>query len=291
MPRELARLATPAPAPSASRSPSRSPSQTFSRFNLLPLELRFKVWDYSINSIDPDVISAWWDPTHRVFRSRRKPPAVLHCCQESRREGLKTYFLSFAKDREFGRIYFCYNKDVVHFRWETLGASPGRLSRKIGDTDYSNLQHLMIAEPSLLAHADEDLRELERFTSLQLIVVMCDLRIVEEGFIYGREDLLDVFDWLDEEMEDQKETADQTWPTLVCQNPRRDKSAIDVPCSKHWWFGVWNDRVKDKQMAKWPDILAECLQITRTDNTVDAGVLLTLLLSQFAEDYIHYGDL
>lgn len=53
---------------------------------------------------------------------------------------------------------------------------------------------------------------------------------------------------------------------------------------------MWNDRVKDKQAAKWPSILAECLQITRTDNTIDAGVLLTLMLS-LAEEYIQHGSL
>ncbi|KAE8447070.1 hypothetical protein EG329_011205 [Mollisiaceae sp. DMI_Dod_QoI] len=85
----------------------------FTCFARLPLELQLRVWRDA--SFHPRNVDIWVTPSHlrpsvedlkeyhehhtqawvSSFRSTCLPPAILHCCQGSRKEGLKHYKLNF----------------------------------------------------------------------------------------------------------------------------------------------------------------------------------------------------
>jgi len=165
--------------------------------------------------------------------SSRKPPAILHCNQESRICGLKTYKLSFASSPEFARIYFSPEFDTVCISWDSLGSSPGRLGRKISDDEASKIRSILVQEENLLEHADENMREWNRFKNLESIGVICDVNMPESGDAYGGEAMAAYSEKIDV-------PGEERWPSLVCL--RDNQELWDEPCSRHWWFDGWNQR-------------------------------------------------
>lgn len=165
--------------------------------------------------------------------SSRKPPAILHCNQESRVFGLKTYELSFALSPEFARVYFSFKFDTVCISWESLGSSPGRLSRKISDGEAAKIKSILVHEEDLLEHAEENLREWVRFKNLMSIGVICDVNIPESGIGYSEEAMAAYSEKIDG-------PGDERWPSLVCL--RNDDDLCAGPCKRHWWFDGWNQR-------------------------------------------------
>jgi hypothetical protein len=62
---------------------------TFYKFKKLPLELRLRIWGYA--APEPmTIIQRVSEKNNTRFTYRRKPPAVLHACRESRMEYLDT---------------------------------------------------------------------------------------------------------------------------------------------------------------------------------------------------------
>ena len=154
---------------------------------------------------------------------------------------------------------------------------PGRLGRKLGDDECTKIQAMLINEATLLQHCDENLRELERFTGLKHLAVICDIEEPETGGCYGYEEMTMFAKDLDRDGElEQDHSPDQSWPQLLCL---RDVEipAGDSKCSRHWWFDGWNSRAMVKQREKWPVVMANCLTLTCGDDEDD-------------EDYGDYED-
>jgi hypothetical protein len=101
-----------------------SPLQSFTLFQNLPLELRLKIWAliappprtvsikykrFSINRVGKGFSAAggWTSPD--------PVPIILHICEESRTEALKSYQLAFGIYRHSGTIYFDFSKDTLRF--------------------------------------------------------------------------------------------------------------------------------------------------------------------------------
>lgn len=64
--------------------------ESFSRFMYLPWELRSHIWKLSMEprDIHIELLSS----TEAIWRSRSKPPTLLHVCQESRRHLIEKYY-------------------------------------------------------------------------------------------------------------------------------------------------------------------------------------------------------
>jgi len=73
---------------------SQSPATTFPLFHTLPFELRLKIWEAAIEN-SPAVGEAG----EKRFYSPECIPALLHVCQESRREASKVLWLYDVDDQ------------------------------------------------------------------------------------------------------------------------------------------------------------------------------------------------
>ncbi|KUJ24037.1 uncharacterized protein LY89DRAFT_9775 [Mollisia scopiformis] len=216
-------------------------------FTKLPIELRLYIWNLSIlqfvhSSMINTIVPLTWDPRRRAFHTDRKPPPLLHTCQESRTEALKTYQLRFASSPELARVYFSYEHDILMLVWSSLGSARGSLERKMAVEECGNVRTMMISESCLLDHADDQMREFSRFTGLQSLCVLCDPENVECGDEYGAEEM--AFISVETDIWERGEEGTEEWPELVCL--RADLE--DAPaCSRHWWFDGWNQRAAIKQ--------------------------------------------
>ncbi|KAH8657650.1 hypothetical protein BGZ60DRAFT_416392 [Tricladium varicosporioides] len=249
--------------PASAQISGNLPLQTFHQFSSLPLELRLQIWNYLIH---PDFIPVHWSSTHRVFYSPRRPPSILYINQESRHFGLKHYQLALAASPEFARVYVNFKIDLVYLAWHTLGATdeaPGRLGRKLCESDYKKLEGLMIHENDLLRHMDDEFREITKFKNLRCIAVVCDEDRPESGDMYGEEAMMEMADTID----NLEGPYMETWPELICLRGREESQ----PCSRHWWFDGWNQRTRIKQKEEWTKIMAECLEVT-LDDTGDSMI-------------------
>ncbi|KAE9381206.1 hypothetical protein N431DRAFT_424799 [Stipitochalara longipes BDJ] len=98
--------------------------RSFTLFPDLPVEIRLKIWSFiapsprtvsikykglSFNSIGKGFLAA------AGWRSPDPVPIILHICQESRTEALKSYQLAFGLYLQRGHIYFDFSKDTLRF--------------------------------------------------------------------------------------------------------------------------------------------------------------------------------
>ncbi|KAH7416951.1 hypothetical protein BKA64DRAFT_283635 [Cadophora sp. MPI-SDFR-AT-0126] len=263
--------------------------RAFSLFPKLPIELRVKIFRDHLSTATR-LVHIYWHARQRVFKSSQAVPPLLHVCQESRYEALKKYQLSFAPSPEFARVYFSFEKDVLMVCWRTLGAYPGRIGKKMGEEEAAKIKHLIMNEEALLFHAEDDGRELERFTGLNTLGVACDPANVESGEQYGRlamerlaYGLNGGFDDLHEDDEEDSQVVEkkqnlvkeERWPEVVCL---RSDAQGQQRCSRHWWFDGWNQRAGELQREKWPKVLARSLLVTQFDSQEDDAMFLMHML-------------
>ncbi|PVH88591.1 hypothetical protein DL98DRAFT_446996 [Cadophora sp. DSE1049] len=251
----------------------------FTLFPKLPIELRVKIFDDYLSTATR-LVHIYWHARQRVFKSSQAIPPLLHVCQESRYQALKKYQLSFAPSPEFARVYFSFEKDVLMVCWRTLGAYPGRIGKKMGEGEAAKVKHLIMNEEALLFHAEDDGRELERFTGLNTLGVACDPANVESGDQYGRlamerlaYGLNGGFDDLHDD--DDEDGQEERWPEVVCL---RSDAHGQQRCSRHWWFDGWNQRAGELQREKWPKVLARSLLVTQFDSQEDDAMFLMHML-------------
>ncbi|RDW74071.1 hypothetical protein BP5796_07513 [Coleophoma crateriformis] len=240
---------------------------TFHSFFKLPLELRITIWNLSL---EPRYVKIKWSGKHRrciSSNTENSIPALLHTCQESRTEALKTYALCFGHTPEFATVYFSYELDAAYIHWETFGAAPGRLGRKIGEVDFARVRRLLIHEYSLMAHVEDSMRELTRFTGLKAMVVICEADSTGEQF--GCNAVIDIAGMIDEAAAREDGTV-YSWPQLAClrshdQDSDPDDVTADYPdeCSRHWWFEGWNQKASvGGQKLEWGKTLGTLLDVT-----------------------------
>ena len=179
-------------------------------------------------TIKTDSVRISWDAPHRRFKSNRRPPALLHVCQESRREGLKTYQLSFSATTDPARIYFSYDLDILCILWKTLGPLPRPLARKLNDEECAKIKYMLINDEDLLDHSPG---EIGRFTGLKSLGVICDPEREHEGSQWGADGIADYFEYTDA-----------------------------FKGSRHWWFDILNERASVPQKQPWRVALAELLR-------------------------------
>jgi hypothetical protein len=86
---------------------------TFTVFPLLPIELRFKIWETA--SMATRTLELMYRFSDRRFSTQQPVPAVLRTCQESRRVGKRIYRLSFGTTKFPPRTYFNPISDIVYF--------------------------------------------------------------------------------------------------------------------------------------------------------------------------------
>ncbi|TVY47940.1 hypothetical protein LCER1_G009375 [Lachnellula cervina] len=102
----------------------------FPQFTKLPVELRLKIWGYAA----PEPMTVLQRPSRKSdgrFTYRRKPPAVLHACRESRLEYLDTgegsESLSVARRRKEHPVYkLCFENEGLR----CTPAYPGKSVKK-----------------------------------------------------------------------------------------------------------------------------------------------------------------
>ncbi|TVY46112.1 hypothetical protein LSUB1_G000042 [Lachnellula subtilissima] len=88
-------------------------SPTFTAFPLLPIELRFKVWENA--SMTTRTLELIYSMDNQRFWTFQPVPAVLHTCREARRAGNRIYSLSFGSAKSPPRTYFNPISDIVYF--------------------------------------------------------------------------------------------------------------------------------------------------------------------------------
>lgn len=256
---------------------------TFHPFLKLPLELRLAIWNLSI---EPRYVNIKWSGKHRRCLStntKNSVPSLLHTCRESRYEGLKTYTLCFGRTPEFASIYFSYELDAAYFLWESFGAAPGRLGRKIGEADFARVRRLLIHEYSLTAHVEDSMRELARFTGVKAMAVVCEAEYTGEQ--YGCNAVIDIAGMIDEKAEEEGGTVYE-WPQITCLRPHDDDPG-DVPpdhpdiCSRHWWFDGWNQRAyvggQKLEWGKTLGILLDATYMEDEDSMVERFFFLAMI--------------
>ncbi|KAH7364568.1 hypothetical protein BKA65DRAFT_140829 [Rhexocercosporidium sp. MPI-PUGE-AT-0058] len=265
------------------------PLTAFSLFPKLPIELRIKIFADHLDT-SSRLVHIYWNARQRVFKSSQAIPPLLHVCRESRYEALKTYELAFAPSREFARVYFCFERDVLMVCWRTLGAYPGRIGRKMGVEEAGRVRYLVVNEESMLFHAEDDGRELERFTGLRHLGVACDPENVESGEQYGRLAMerlaYGLSGGFDDEVEDEegegegvverkeKVGREERWPEVVCL---RVGAGLER-CSRHWWCDGWNQRAAELQREKWPKVLARSMLVTQFESEEGDALFLMHML-------------
>ncbi|KAI9048227.1 hypothetical protein LZ554_008022 [Drepanopeziza brunnea f. sp. 'monogermtubi'] len=266
--------------------PKPKPGTTFTLFPKLPVELRLKIYSEHLTTSTSRIVKICWNARKRAFVSRRPPPPLLHTCSESRHQALKMYQLHFASSPEFARVYFSFERDTLALCWDSLGSSPGRVGRKMSDEEMGKVRRLLVREDSLLAHAADGGRELERFTELRTLGVLCDPKNVAFGGEYGTRSMHQIAQELDGDEGDSGADGEEaavrrlraprteSWPELVCL---RDVDGDDLPrCSRHWWFDGWNHRSAVLQREKWPEVLAEALVLTSQHDPDDQAFIENL---------------
>lgn len=142
----------------------------------------------------------------------------------------------------------------------------------------------MINEEALLLHAREGMRELERFTGLRDLAVLCDSENVQSGECFGAYEIEAFAERLDHDPDEEEGGGEKvgeakrrhSWPELVCL---RDEHGPER-CSRHWWFEGWNQRAKVYQKEMWTSAMSECLFMTNEDyeeEDEDENALMDLL--------------
>jgi len=176
--------------------------------------------------------------------------------------------LRFASSPEFARLYFSYDNDILLFNWASLGPAPGSLGRKISDEECKHVRAMMINEEALLLHTEENLYELERFSGLRDLAVLCDSDNPQSGEDFGFDEMetftaerLDEFESENGVEDSAPVVRKEEWPEVVCL---RDHEGLER-CSRHWWFDRWNQRARIYQKEKWTTAMAHCLRITKGD--------------------------
>jgi hypothetical protein len=103
-------------------SPTSHIPRTFSKFGLLPAEIRCQIWREALPG--PRVIEIRnnspqkplnVEPAFRGITSTCRIPSLLHVCREAREEALKSYELSFAIGEMPSKVYIDFNRDIVFF--------------------------------------------------------------------------------------------------------------------------------------------------------------------------------
>lgn len=111
----------------------------FTLFPRLPIELRFKIWEASIEARIVTVDPLQRDTVHGPVNKSavwQKVPAILHTHEESRCWGLRIYRLSFAELLTVRPAYF-------NFSLDTLSILPWHISR------YPGVELIDLCLPSL----------------------------------------------------------------------------------------------------------------------------------------------
>ena len=258
---------------------------------MLPAELRLKVWHFAMvpGMGGTCIVPVLWCPLRQSLYSPRRPPVLLHTCQESREEALKIYQLRFGSSPESAWVYFSYENDILLLNWASQGPPPGRLSKRISDEECRNVKAMMINEEALLLHAEENMHELERFSGLRDLAVLCDSENLQSGREFGASEVqvyaaehLDPLETQDGDGNMVPIARKERWPEVLCL---RDHEGQE-PCSRHWWFDGWNQRRTFPQKEKWTTAMAQCLRITKDgpEEVFPARLFLTWLAMMQDED-------
>jgi 2EXR family len=177
-----------------------SSSNEFRSFHALPIELRLRIWDFtlavprSVNiTADVDIPRRGVPRVAKSFHSTDRPPALLHVCQESRFEALKVYKPLFRTPLSPRYIY-------VAFAWDTIKAN-GTLIQYIGPAELQGIQKMVldIKDPAYFAHFSIDvLKQMQpNLTEIELVLHQEEVWGWNEGQDYLRKvngDFLDAIE-------------------------------------------------------------------------------------------------
>ena len=85
-------------------------TETLKGFPKLPIELRIKIWGYTLP--DPRIIDA--NALDDLIRINYPPPVALHVCKESRQENLKNYSLLLSAKTAAGQDPIDPKMDILN---------------------------------------------------------------------------------------------------------------------------------------------------------------------------------
>jgi hypothetical protein len=172
---------------------------TFTLFPTLPIELRLKIWRFTLpGPRNVGIKIRFKDNGFGGWMSRPStppPPTALQICHESRAEALKTYILSFGTTAYPPTIYFNYEIDTLCFgdgphalslgkeREEGIRASDYLLNLWVGKSNYPGRQSKAILAGTvrfLTLDADESIygrayfcwEEIRRFEGLEELLIV-----------------------------------------------------------------------------------------------------------------------
>ncbi|KFY41563.1 hypothetical protein V494_02926 [Pseudogymnoascus sp. VKM F-4513 (FW-928)] len=137
----------------------------FSHFSNLPMEIRFRIWSFALDAVEPRVVRA--NSRRPIKHSGSKNnPSLLFVNRESRKETLRSYELASDKDW----TYINFDKDTLFadsfLSRDTLWSDPGYDTR---------IRHLAL--DSVLARLRKKtlFKKIERSPKLQKLVIVPNL--------------------------------------------------------------------------------------------------------------------
>lgn len=139
-------------APATSSSAASNRFTAFTKFGLLPPELRQEIFRLSIRNI-PAVPIVRWNRRIGSFIPGRKTPSILHVNREAREMGLKHWELAFGSANQPKKIYVNFEVEPIFFRWDTTGPSPGILSDKMEEEDFRKGEFFLYGCHDILSHS------------------------------------------------------------------------------------------------------------------------------------------
>lgn len=134
----------------------------FSRFSNLPMEIRFQIWSFAIDAIEPRVVRA--NSLRPIKHSGSKNnPSLLFVNRESRKETLRRYELASDKDW----TYINFDKDTLFadsfLSRDTLWSDPGYDSR---------IRHLALDSVLAVIRKKTLFKKIERSPRLQKLIIV-----------------------------------------------------------------------------------------------------------------------
>ena len=134
--------------------------QSFTIFEKLPLELRIKIWKFTLPG--PRVVSLRFNRGAKQYTSSTTPPILLRTCPESRAVALETYTILILAPKYPSSVFVDFALDTVFF--DSLECSPrGRSVLRSRDKP-AQRAHLELRHrrPALGGAARLSIRESER---------------------------------------------------------------------------------------------------------------------------------
>ncbi|ETS81737.1 hypothetical protein PFICI_06739 [Pestalotiopsis fici W106-1] len=132
---------------------------TFHPFPRLPVELRHRIWDMSLQAREVTVHPVYGPNVVKYYSSSAKPPSVLHACRESRLYLQASYVQAFREGSEPRYLW-------VYFELDTIRISQGKLLSIC--TQWDSIRQLAIECTDYNAFMDYEIEDIQALATTGL---------------------------------------------------------------------------------------------------------------------------